>query len=196
MWNVYLTPSDFEDRWNSIIMDFNLGDNQWLSDMFECRERWIPAFFSDIPMCCLMKTTQRSESENSFFSIYSSPGNNLIQFMTCFETAMEKQRHDQRLLNNLTSGTIPSFSTELEIEKYASSVYTRKSFLSVQKEISRSVWSCIQKSVVEDDGCEICTIMHKNKDGIVVNEFKVCKLFHIFSTCRIHLNSYYFICTC
>lgn len=168
-----MSASDFEDKWKSLIDEFNLGDNQWLSNMFECRARWIPGYFSDIPMCCLMKTTSRSESENSFFSIYSSPGNTLIQFMNCFETAMEKQRYDYRIFDHLTSSTSPLWSTQLEIEKHASSVYTRTVFLLVQKEITRSVWSCIQKSVVEEDGSEICTILHKNKDGIVVSEFQV-----------------------
>nr|GEZ49479.1 protein FAR1-related sequence 5-like [Tanacetum cinerariifolium] len=35
------------------------------------RDRWISGYFKDLPMCCLMKTTSRSESSNAFFWIHS-----------------------------------------------------------------------------------------------------------------------------
>nr|GEU88565.1 protein FAR1-related sequence 5-like [Tanacetum cinerariifolium] len=79
---------------------------------------------SEIPMCGLMKTTSRSESSNAFFQIYSHAGNTLVQFMLCFESAMEKQRYTQRVLDNASSGSNPSMFTELPFEKHASDVYT------------------------------------------------------------------------
>ncbi|GJW76408.1 FAR1-related sequence 5-like protein [Tanacetum coccineum] len=100
IWNVHIGPEEFEQRWHALIGMFNLSANSWLSEMFEIRDRWIPGYFKDLPMCCLMKTTSRSESSNAFFRIHSHQGNMLVQFMLCFEAAMEKQRYTQRIADN------------------------------------------------------------------------------------------------
>ncbi|XP_076901518.1 protein FAR1-RELATED SEQUENCE 5-like [Bidens hawaiensis] len=91
VWNVFIKPETFESRWHDLIDEFNLSENKWLKDMFAIRGSWVLAYFRDIPMCCLMKTTSRCESSNSQFKVYSSPGNNLVQFMNCFEMALNAQ---------------------------------------------------------------------------------------------------------
>ncbi|GJV02288.1 FAR1 DNA binding domain-containing protein [Tanacetum coccineum] len=67
VWNVYIGPEVFEKRWDDMITRYNLHDNKWLSDMYAIRERWVPGYFKEVPMCGLMKTTSPSESSNSFF---------------------------------------------------------------------------------------------------------------------------------
>ncbi|KAK1431466.1 hypothetical protein QVD17_07925 [Tagetes erecta] len=64
-WNTYLTPTEFEERWLKIIMDYNLHVHKWLNDMYQIREQWIPVYFRDLPMCCLMKTPSRIETMTS-----------------------------------------------------------------------------------------------------------------------------------
>ncbi|GJV39522.1 FAR1 DNA binding domain-containing protein [Tanacetum coccineum] len=54
VWNVYIGPDVFEQRWNDMISRYNLHDNKWLS-IICIRERWVPGFFKDVPMCGLMK---------------------------------------------------------------------------------------------------------------------------------------------
>jgi hypothetical protein len=39
------TPDEFEERWNSIIIKFELQKNDWLSHMYDIRSMWIPAYF-------------------------------------------------------------------------------------------------------------------------------------------------------
>ena len=58
---------DFEMQWKSIITDFQLTGNEWFSTRFLIRESWIPAYFMDIPLAGLLRTTSRLESANSFF---------------------------------------------------------------------------------------------------------------------------------
>nr|GEX78011.1 hypothetical protein [Tanacetum cinerariifolium] len=67
VWNLYIGPDAFEQRWNDMKLLYNLHDNKWLSDMYAIRERWVPGFFKEVLMCGLMKTTSRSESSNAFF---------------------------------------------------------------------------------------------------------------------------------
>lgn len=119
-----------------------------------------------------MKTTSRSESSNAFFQIFSHHSNTLVQFMLCFEAAMEKQRHTQRVLDDQTTKTTPEFKTPLPIEVHANSVYTRAIFLKVQEEILKGAWSCSQIYCPSDDGTETSIIKH-NKNGKLLAEFKV-----------------------
>ncbi|KAK1358881.1 hypothetical protein POM88_043355 [Heracleum sosnowskyi] len=63
----HFTPGEFKERWNDIIVEFKLKSNPWLTEMFNIRDQWIPAYFSDIEMAGLLRTTSRSESSNSFF---------------------------------------------------------------------------------------------------------------------------------
>ncbi|XP_022023956.1 protein FAR1-RELATED SEQUENCE 2-like [Helianthus annuus] len=43
VWTDILTPEEFESEWEAVIAEFNLEDNDWLSDIFALRESWIPA---------------------------------------------------------------------------------------------------------------------------------------------------------
>ncbi|GKB50161.1 FAR1-related sequence 5-like protein, partial [Tanacetum coccineum] len=69
VWNVYIGPEVFEKLWDDMITRYNLHDNKWLSDMYTIRERWVPGYFKEVPICSLMKTTSRSESSNLFFQV-------------------------------------------------------------------------------------------------------------------------------
>nr|GEZ01864.1 hypothetical protein [Tanacetum cinerariifolium] len=128
VWNVYIGPEVFEQRWDDMITRYNLHENKWLSDMYAVRERWVRGYFKEVPMCGLMKITSRSESSNSFFQLYSHKGNTLVQFMLCFESKMEKKRYTQRVLDNASNGSTPSIFTELPIGKHECAVYTPSMF--------------------------------------------------------------------
>nr|GEZ86514.1 hypothetical protein [Tanacetum cinerariifolium] len=119
VWNVYITPEVFQERWHNLILKYNLSQNTWLSDMYAIRERWVPGYFRELPFCGLMKTTSRSKSSNAFFQVYSHQGNSLVHFMLCFESAMEKQRYTQRVLDNLTIEKTLVMLTRLPIERHA-----------------------------------------------------------------------------
>ncbi|KAK1411200.1 hypothetical protein QVD17_37746 [Tagetes erecta] len=67
VWTDSLSPAEFEVGWHSVIQDFDLSDNNWLADIYDMRELWIPAYYRDELMSGLMRTTSRSESENHFF---------------------------------------------------------------------------------------------------------------------------------
>ncbi|XP_022007930.1 protein FAR1-RELATED SEQUENCE 2-like [Helianthus annuus] len=68
VWTDILTPEEFELEWEVVIGEFNLADNDWLSDIFSLRESWIHAYYKMEELSGLMRTTSRSESENHFFS--------------------------------------------------------------------------------------------------------------------------------
>ncbi|XP_076951125.1 protein FAR1-RELATED SEQUENCE 5-like [Bidens hawaiensis] len=173
VWNVFIKPETLESRWHDLIEEFNLGDNKWLQDMFAIRHQWVPAYFKELPMCCLMKTTSRCETSNSQFKVYSSPGNNLVQFMNCFEKALNAQRHVQRDLQYDTTTKALALETRLPIERRASNVYTITIFKEVQKEISKGLYHCARDRIESQHGLRIHFISHKDKRNGFVGEFKV-----------------------
>lgn len=59
------TPEEFEDRWARIIIQYGLKDHEWFAGRFDIRSSWVPAYFRDIPLSGLLRTTSRSESANS-----------------------------------------------------------------------------------------------------------------------------------
>ncbi|KAL7584100.1 protein FAR1-RELATED SEQUENCE 5-like [Lactuca sativa] len=114
--------SVFEVKWGLLMKEFNLEDTRWFKDMFTIRDSWIPGYFSDIPMCGLMKTTSRSESMNSFFNTYSESGNLLLNFMMNYDTTIQKQRNTQRELDKASKKASYKMQTPREIELQASKV--------------------------------------------------------------------------
>ncbi|XP_076948841.1 protein FAR1-RELATED SEQUENCE 5-like [Bidens hawaiensis] len=186
VWNVFIKPESFESRWHDLIDEFNLSENKWLKDMFAIRKSWVPAYFRELPMCCLMKTTSRCESSNSQFKVYSSLGNNLVQFMNCFEMALNAQRNVQRKLQNDTTTQTPRLETPLPIERHTSYVYTITIFKEVQKEITRGLYHYARTCLESEDGLNIQFINHKDKRNGFVGEFKV----------NHNLNDNTFSCSC
>ncbi|KVI04233.1 hypothetical protein Ccrd_017456 [Cynara cardunculus var. scolymus] len=114
-------------------------------------------------MCCLIKTTSRSENANSFFNSFLKIGNNLFQFMLGFEFALEKQRREQHRLDYHTRTTLPKWLTYIKMERHACDIYTRSVFFEVQTEIHRAAWTCSIKSVNSDEKAETYLIEHLDK---------------------------------
>nr|GEY44530.1 hypothetical protein [Tanacetum cinerariifolium] len=116
VWNMYIGLEEFEYRWGKLMEEFKLENHKWLTKMFNIRSTWIPAYFIDSSLCGLMRTKTRSESENSLFSHFTNFGWTLMNFMNCFEMAMEKQRHNanvemipqQYILRRWTKNLIPA----------------------------------------------------------------------------------------
>ncbi|GKD17412.1 hypothetical protein Tco_1206570 [Tanacetum coccineum] len=64
-----------------------------------------------------MRTTSRSESENSFFKSFTSPGSTLVNFMMSYELAIERQRYRQEALDFITLDAAPN-KDEVKLAAY------------------------------------------------------------------------------
>ncbi|GJV95863.1 FAR1-related sequence 5-like protein [Tanacetum coccineum] len=104
VWNMFMEPMEFEEKWSKLIEDFGLKNYKWMTKMFNLRRMWLPAYLIDSPLFGLMRTTSRSESENAFFKSFTNHGSTLVNFMMCFESTMEGQRletKEQLLIEHL-----------------------------------------------------------------------------------------------
>ncbi|KAL7614457.1 hypothetical protein Lser_V15G09002 [Lactuca serriola] len=65
IWNSRIDASEFDNRWRSFIEDYKLQEVSWFSKMFDMRESWIPAYFRDMSLSGLMRTTSRNQVLNA-----------------------------------------------------------------------------------------------------------------------------------
>jgi hypothetical protein len=105
------TPEDFVTQWTSIISDFQHTENEWLSTRFLIHKLWIPAYFMDIPLAGVLRTTSRSESANSFFNCFIHRKLSFVEFWLRFDTALECQRQEELKAHNRTLHTTPKLVT-------------------------------------------------------------------------------------
>ncbi|KAK9704712.1 hypothetical protein RND81_07G006700 [Saponaria officinalis] len=115
VWNKELDPTEFDNKWNEVITEFGLEDNRWLSTMFDMKEYWIPAYFRDLHMGDIMSTTQRSESENSFFKKFENHYGTLIEFWLRYESAMDHRSASVELTNIEDSEKRKTFSVQYNV---------------------------------------------------------------------------------
>ena len=74
------TKEQFEKRWGKMVGKFELGDESWLWDIYEDRERWVPAFMKGRVLAGL-STVQRSEAMNCLFDKYVQRKTTLKEFV-------------------------------------------------------------------------------------------------------------------
>nr|GEY73648.1 protein FAR1-related sequence 5-like [Tanacetum cinerariifolium] len=155
--NMLMEPLEFEGKWSKLVEDFGLQNHKWMRKMFDLRHMWLPAYFIHSPLFGLMRTTSRSESENAFFKNFRNHGSTLVNFMMCFESAIERQCYRQEVLDFRTFDLTPKLHTKLTIEIHACKVYTKTISLLVQKEIYEGCWTC-QIQEFKKEGCEIVKV--------------------------------------
>ena len=135
--------------------EYKLQDNNWLAAMFRRRRTWIPAYYSDIEMAGLLRTTSRSESSNSFFQHFHERGDTLVEFYSSFESAMDKQRI-RTVEDEKNSRKTPRFETPLQIEKDAAQLYTQL-YYRVREEIRNACFHTSIPEMTRNDEARIFT---------------------------------------
>ncbi|KAD6796032.1 hypothetical protein E3N88_06928 [Mikania micrantha] len=137
-------------------------------------------------MCCLMKTTSRCESYNSMFKVTSGSTNTLVQFLMCFDTAIDNQTYNQRVVEFKSNTTTCSFKIGLDLDVHAAKIYTQTIFKDVQKEIYKGIINCFITNVNVVDNLKVYTISHKDNRCNFVNQFKV----------SVHMLEHSYECSC
>ncbi|XP_074300974.1 protein FAR1-RELATED SEQUENCE 5-like [Silene latifolia] len=141
VWDVDLEPEEFEQNWQTVIEAHGMQNNRWLKYVFSIRQKWIPAYFHDLPLGCLLRTTQRSESLNSYFKRFESHFGTLVEFWMRYNSAIEQQRHSQRRMDTANEHSMLEKVGPMKVEMHASLVYTHPIFTDFQKEVKHAICS-------------------------------------------------------
>ncbi|KAH6794498.1 hypothetical protein C2S52_004975 [Perilla frutescens var. hirtella] len=173
VWSDYNEPSDFDLKWNNIMVDYCLTNDSWFNSIFSIREYWISAYFRELPMSDLCRTTSISESSNSLFNRYINFRSNLVEFFMHFDSVIDAQRHAYDLQESLDESTVLITKTPLQIEKHVASVYTSEIFKKMQEQIVASCFKCSVAGINHcdywllydiDDGSKITHMVTYNKE--------------------------------
>ncbi|KAF5463610.1 hypothetical protein F2P56_013769 [Juglans regia] len=132
-----ITIDEFEHEWSVILVKYELGDNTWLQNLYNRREKWVPAYLRST-FCAGMSTTQRSESMNKFFKDYVRSSTMVSDFVHQYEKALDARYFKEKEKDVRTKSTCAILKTCYKIEEEASIVYTRKSFTIFQDELFNS----------------------------------------------------------
>ncbi|XP_074283012.1 protein FAR-RED IMPAIRED RESPONSE 1-like [Silene latifolia] len=159
IWDEDLEAEEFDGKWLEIMDQHIVGDVEWFVDCYSIRKQWVMAHCKDLNMGAVMRTTQRSESENSFFKRFEYKSGTLVEFWMRFESAMEQQRHNTKRLDNENRQSNPKLSTKLAIESDGARVYTHDVFEEFQKEVKYSTDTCSCKGFVVLGNLEVSTVM-------------------------------------
>ncbi|XP_076931059.1 protein FAR1-RELATED SEQUENCE 5-like [Bidens hawaiensis] len=126
VWTDAISQSEFETQWKLIMKEYDLETNKWLSDMFEMRYDWIPAYYMDEPLS--------------------------VEFFSHFDHCTEIQRHNGRKNDHDTRYTHPDPVSSNPFEKEAELMYTKAIFNDFQDEMYhiRSGVACLKSTEEED----------------------------------------------
>ena len=158
-----------------MIKEYKQGQKKprWFRDMFRDRIYWVPAYFKNMPMHGLMKTTSRSESANSYFDKFTDNAHFLVYFMMNYDVEIAKQRNNQREMEHGSKIATYEFNIPTEIERHAAKVYTKTIFLEVRKELHEAAWSCSIDSMENIDGVQVIGVTHVDKETKTTTNCKV-----------------------
>lgn len=152
------TAEEFETEWNYLIVDFQLTRNEWFINRFLIRESWIPAYFMDIPLAGVLRTTSRSKSANSFFNRFIHRKLSFVEFWLRFDTSLGCQRQEELKADNMSIHTCPKLVTPWAIEKQCCMPYTHEVFKIFQKQVVASRDYCFIQGITEY-GCKKIVIV-------------------------------------
>ncbi|XP_019174243.1 PREDICTED: protein FAR1-RELATED SEQUENCE 5-like [Ipomoea nil] len=152
VWNETTSTGDYEVQWQLLMEKYNLSDHRWFQKLYAERNHWIPAFFLDLPMSGLVRTTSRSEAQNSVYGKFTRLHSSLVEFYMQTESVLDTQRHNQAKLDAQCEGSLPEFKTPLALERHAADLFTLTIFYALQKEIEAACFYCEVVGIREDGG--------------------------------------------
>ncbi|XP_022897659.1 protein FAR-RED IMPAIRED RESPONSE 1-like [Olea europaea var. sylvestris] len=134
-----VSREDYEDGWIATIDTYGLHENDWLSGLYENRERWVPCFLKTI-FWAGMSTTQRSESMNAFFDGYVHSKTSLKPFVEQYERALRNKVEKEFQADFKSFSQMVPCATQFEMEEQYRSVYTISKLREVQEEFTGKVY--------------------------------------------------------
>ncbi|KAL9672143.1 hypothetical protein QQ045_028391 [Rhodiola kirilowii] len=183
VYDYHIDTEDFEVKWVHLMAEYDMSGNKWLLKMYRLRVFWIPAYFRDIQLGGLLRTTSRSESQNSFFGSFLNKDMTLVAFFLNFNSALESQRQTQCKCDNENSSKKLLKRTPLSIEVDTLKNYTRKVSQDVQSEIAASCFDVSIIKLLEHEEVVTYEIQDSRYNGTI---FQVSH----------HQSSPNFVCTC
>ncbi|XP_057745693.1 protein FAR1-RELATED SEQUENCE 6-like [Arachis stenosperma] len=147
IWNARSVES-FEKDWAAFIVEFNLEQNRWLSDLYDERRMWVPIYFQG-EFWAGMRSTQRSESMHAFYGGHLHCKSGLVQFVHEYDNVLGNKEQKELEDDAADSKGVVPCSSSTTIERQFQREYTTSKFREVQQEF-RKKGDCLVKGAIQD----------------------------------------------
>ncbi|KAL3538000.1 hypothetical protein ACH5RR_001366 [Cinchona calisaya] len=115
-------------KWENLIDEFELQNNDWVGMVYRERRCWAEAYCRG-QFFASMRNTQRSEKMNGFLNKYLHDKMHLYEFVKSFDLTIAWLRHNEVGAIHQTMDTSPIMSIEIVLlEWHASKIFTRNVF--------------------------------------------------------------------
>ncbi|XP_026459701.1 protein FAR1-RELATED SEQUENCE 5-like [Papaver somniferum] len=115
---------EFEERWKKMIVEFGLSKNEWLTELYDIRESWVPVYHRNT-FYAGMNITGRSEGVNALFKSFVSPKTNLREFAVRYDQVVKEIVDKEDSEDLISEHKIPVIDSKNLILKHGATIYTR-----------------------------------------------------------------------
>ncbi|XP_026392399.1 protein FAR1-RELATED SEQUENCE 9-like [Papaver somniferum] len=133
----YEEEKEFIDAWKNMLEKYKLQDNEWLSRLFNIKEKWALVYGRNT-FSAEITTTQRSESLNSLVKKYVNYKYDMLRFFRRFEGLVDDRRYEELKADFKASQSFPALSFPVKILKHAAIVYTHEVLKLFQKQLCKA----------------------------------------------------------
>ncbi|XP_039000496.1 protein FAR1-RELATED SEQUENCE 5-like [Hibiscus syriacus] len=146
------TVDEFESRWEFLLLQYGLEDNEWLQSMYNTRNHWVPVYLRNT-FFGEMSVTQGTDSTNSYFDGYINVSTNAQGLIKQYEKAVASRYEKEVKADCDTLNTSPALKTPSPMENQIANLYTKKIFMKFQEELVETL--AYPATVIDDTGLEV-----------------------------------------
>ncbi|KAL7099674.1 hypothetical protein ACP275_09G099800 [Erythranthe tilingii] len=121
---------EFETRWEEMVQRFAVKDHDWLRNLYEDREKWVPVYSKNTPGGIFT-----GEYINPFFHRYLHERMTWSEFFNVHELLLQKKIHKEALDDFESREFMPVLQTRCSYEPQASQLYSKGIFSKFLEEI-------------------------------------------------------------
>lgn len=118
----YEEAEEFLLAWRTMLEKYDLRNNEWLSKLFEEREKWSLVYNRHI-FCADIKSALRNESLSSVLKKYLSPQLDLLSFFKHYERVVDEHRYSELQADFHASQSFPRIPPS-KMLRQAANLYT------------------------------------------------------------------------
>ncbi|XP_020272312.1 protein FAR1-RELATED SEQUENCE 5-like [Asparagus officinalis] len=192
-WDLWCNSGNIENynlHWLEIKEKFKIIEEEdgWLQTMYMYRDHWVLCFLKGM-FFAGMRSTQTSESINSFFDGYVNLQTQLKEFVTQYEKTVTHRRLSEAHEDFRTLNTKPQFHLRHPIERQVESSYTRTMFHVFQNEIKGCGVLGLQEEKKEEKSvlCRVGDLDESNEKWRFVT-YDECKELQYSCNCAIKIH--------
>ncbi|KAL5581605.1 hypothetical protein UlMin_014047 [Ulmus minor] len=171
------SEEQFEKKWWKMVDRFQLREEEWVSSLYEDREKWGPIYMQDV---CLagMTTTERSGSITSFYDKFISPEGTFKEFIGRYKDFLKDMYEMEANADCEAQHNQSELRSLFNFGKQMSSVYTDAIFKKFQVEVLGLV-SCQLRKESENETTIIFRVddFEERYNFVVAqkeDEFRIC----------------------